>query len=283
MVLFNEIRPFVRYVQRLSINDNIRFLNSVAYDNRLFYIAEGSGIIRVGEQVYHVKSGVLMLWRAGASYDLTCEEGQSYTMLGCNFDFTQKSSVKSAPVPPDRAELFDKNEILDPCLLDMEMFNRTIHLENMQHIEHMLRTMKHEYDRQRILAEDRLSAMLLLVLADIAQTMLLRDSKIARSDSRVEEILQYIKEHYHEELSNQMLGRLFNFHPNYLNRLMVAHTGLSLRKYLLRFRINRAVDLLQTTDMPVSEIAERVGFKDYNHFLKYFKKTTGYTTRSFRN
>jgi YesN/AraC family two-component response regulator len=37
-----------------------------------------------------------------------------------------------------------------------------------------------------------------------------------------------------------------------------------------------------TTDMLVSDIAERVGFKDYNHFLKYFKKNTGYTTRSFR-
>ena len=52
---------------------------------------------------------------------------------------------------------------------------------------------------------------------------------------------------------------------------MVAHTGLSLYRYVLKYRINRAIDLLQTTDMPAFEIAERVGFKDYNHFLKYFK------------
>ena len=281
-VSFNEVRPFVRYVQQLSINDNIKFLNCRAYDNRLFYITEGSGIIRVGETVYPVKSGVLMLWRAGIPYDLTCEEGQSYTMLGCNFDFTQKSGARSAPVPPGRAELFDKNDILDPCLLDIEMFNHTICLENMKQVEDTLRAMKKEYDRQRVLAENCLSAMLLLILTDIARALLLRGRNISRADSRVEEILQYIREHYDEELGNQKLGRLFGFHPNYLNRLMVAHTGLSLYRYVLKYRINRAIDLLQTTDMPAFEIAERVGFKDYNHFLKYFKKATGYTTRSFR-
>ena len=114
--------------------------------------------------------------------------------------------------------------------------------------------------------------MLLLILTDIARALLLRGRNISRADNRVEEILQYIREHYDEELGNQKLGRLFGFHPNYLNRLMVAHTGLSLYRYVLKYRINRAIDLLQTTDMPAFEIAERVGFKDYNHFLKYFKK-----------
>lgn len=42
------------------------------------------------------------------------------------------------------------------------------------------------------------------------------------------------------------------------------------------------MELLQNTDMPVAEISEQVGFADYNHFLKYFKRVTGYTTKAFR-
>jgi AraC-like DNA-binding protein len=279
---FDEIRPFVRYVQQLTISENLNFNNMTAYDNRLFYITDGSGIIRVEESVYPVKSGDLMLWRAGVPYGLECEKGQSYTMLGCNFDFTQKNSFKTAPVPPNKVDLFNENYILDACRINMDMFNHTVYLENMQNIEHTLRSMKKEYDRQRILAGSRLSSMFLLILTDIAEAVLLHNSKISRSDSRVEEILQYIKEHYDEELGNQKLGRIFNYHPNYINRLMVAHTGHSLHKYILRYRINCAIELLQTTDMPVSDIGEKVGFRDYNHFLKYFKRATGYTTRRFR-
>ncbi|HHV51455.1 MAG TPA: helix-turn-helix transcriptional regulator [Clostridiales bacterium] len=281
VVSFNEIRPFVRYVQHLTVNDSIRFINNRAYDNRLFYITDGSGIIRAGDTVYSVKSGVLMLWRAGVSYDITCDAGENCTMFGVNFDFTQANSFKTAPVPPGKDEQFDDYNILDTSQLDMDMFNSTIYLENMQHIEHTLISMKKEYDRQIILSSGRLSAMFLLILTDVARSFLLKGSKIG-FDSRIEEILQFINEHYNENLSNQQLGKLFNFHPNYLSRLILAHTGLPLHKYLLNYRINRAIDLLQTSDMPVSEIAEMVGFKDYNHFLKYFKKITGYTTRNFR-
>ena len=281
-VCFHEIRPFIRYVQKFTVSENMSFHHTVAYDNRLFYILDGYGIIRVGDTVRHVKKGALMLWRAGIPYDLNSEKGQSCTMLGLNFDYTQKNSSKTAPIPPGREDQFNEADVLDGCRMDMEMFNGTVYLENMMNLEHLLNSMHEEYIGQRILSDGRLSAMLLTALTDITRECLLQGSNIGRSDSRVEDILKFIRGHYSEELSNHMLGQIFNYHPNYINRLMVAHTGLSLHKYILRYRINCAIDYLQTTDLPVSEIAKKVGFRDYNHFLKYFKKTTGYTTRGFR-
>ena len=62
----------------------------------------------------------------------------------------------------------------------------------------------------------------------------------------------------------------------------MLHTGLSLHRYLLRYRIDRALEYLQGTDMTAAEIAGKVGFGDVNHFLKVFRRETGRTTREYR-
>ena len=57
---------------------------------------------------------------------------------------------------------------------------------------------------------------------------------------------------------------------------------MSVHHYLISCRINAAIELLQASDLKAAEIAEAVGFNDISHFLKYFKKATGKTTRDFR-
>jgi len=63
---------------------------------------------------------------------------------------------------------------------------------------------------------------------------------------------------------------------------MVMHTGLSLHQYVISLRISKAIGMLETTNMQITEIAYAVGFKDMCHFSRYFKKTTGRTPRGFR-
>ena len=47
--------------------------------------------------------------------------------------------------------------------------------------------------------------------------------------------------------------------------------GLSPQVYLLNYRIDRACELLRTTDKSVSEVAYSVGFQDYSNFSRQFK------------
>ena len=51
--------------------------------------------------------------------------------------------------------------------------------------------------------------------------------------------------------------------------------------HLIRVRIDHASELLRRTDLPVSEIAFRCGFRDTNYFSLQFKKTTGLSPREF--
>ena len=57
----------------------------------------------------------------------------------------------------------------------------------------------------------------------------------------------------------------------------------TLNSYLTDLRIRHAIDLLTTTDLPVSQVAAMVGYHDYFYFARVFKKTTQMTPSSYRH
>ncbi len=281
-LMFCQIHPFIRYAQNLTVTEWSPFKNITAYDNRFFYCTGGSGTITVEGEQYAMKKGCVIMWRSGMRYTLDCEKGGNLQMLGLSFDFTQKNSCLTAPIPPGWSD-FEPSAILEHISFsDAEVLGGVIYIGSMHLLEDTVREICNEYDSRRSFYDVRCSGLFTSVLTETVREYLLERDNIRRSKGKVNEVLQYIADHYADEIDNKMLGKMFGYHPNYINHLVVQHTGMSLHKYLLSYRINKAIELLQNTNLPVVEIAESVGFADYNHFLKYFKQTTGYTTKSFR-
>jgi YesN/AraC family two-component response regulator len=104
-----------------------------------------------------------------------------------------------------------------------------------------------------------------------------------RPHNRIDLLLDYIHTNYDQPLSNDKIGKRFNFHPNYINKLMVLHTGTSLHQYLINFRLSKAANMLQSSSKSISEIAYSVGYKDINYFSKAFKNKYGESPSSFRS
>ncbi|WP_432950717.1 AraC family transcriptional regulator [Kribbella sp. CA-253562] len=70
--------------------------------------------------------------------------------------------------------------------------------------------------------------------------------------------------------------------PGYLVRLFKSSTGLPPMAYLSRHRVELAADLLLHTDLPISRIAESVGWPDQNYFARRFKSHYGLTASNYR-
>ncbi|MDO5422928.1 MAG: AraC family transcriptional regulator [Eubacteriales bacterium] len=102
------------------------------------------------------------------------------------------------------------------------------------------------------------------------------------SNRTVQTMLDYITQHYCEDLSIQDLSDLCCINPNYASQLFKQETGCTFSSYLTDLRIQRAVHLLTTTDMAVFLIASHVGYRDYFYFAKVFKKITGSTPTAYR-
>jgi AraC-like DNA-binding protein len=101
-------------------------------------------------------------------------------------------------------------------------------------------------------------------------------------NSIVRGAIDYIAENYCRDVSvPEIAGELYVSHM-YLSQLFRDVTGSSVINYIVRFRIEKAKEILEETDRPIYEIAESVGFHDIKHFSKTFKKVIGTSPSAYR-
>lgn len=98
----------------------------------------------------------------------------------------------------------------------------------------------------------------------------------------VDQLCVYIENHIGEELMREELAAFAGFNPAYLSRLFRKEKGMSLSEFILQRRVDMAKTLLSQSTVKVTDIAGKVGYYNYSHFTKMFKKCTGITPQEFR-
>ncbi|WP_339269393.1 response regulator [Paenibacillus sp. FSL W8-0187] len=102
------------------------------------------------------------------------------------------------------------------------------------------------------------------------------------SHPEVQKILQYIHEHYEQDITVKSMSGYVMMGENYVSALFKKKTGRTLIHYLHQVRVDKAIAYLLQTDLPVHEISLRVGFVNDNYFIKIFKRLTGFTPSKYR-
>jgi two-component system response regulator YesN len=97
----------------------------------------------------------------------------------------------------------------------------------------------------------------------------------------IEQVKKYIEDHYNEDLSLKAISSSIFMNLNYLCTLFKNEVGETINSYITKVRMEKAMELLRTTDLKVFEIAERVGYPNTNYFSYAFKKYTGATPNEF--
>jgi two-component system response regulator YesN len=112
----------------------------------------------------------------------------------------------------------------------------------------------------------------------------LRDSGASKKYGKLlQEAVSYIDEHYSDEdISLNTVSQACGISPNHFSSIFSQEMGVTFIEYLIGKRMDRAKELLMTTDLRSSEIAFQVGYKDPHYFSYTFKKTQGMTTREYR-
>ena len=79
----------------------------------------------------------------------------------------------------------------------------------------------------------------------------------------------------------RLIADHFSYSPNYLNHVFKSATGETILDYITACRIDRAKDLMQTTNMRLSEIAEEIGYSHATYLSIVFKKQEGVTPKQY--
>ena len=99
----------------------------------------------------------------------------------------------------------------------------------------------------------------------------------------VERLKQYLEEHSCERITADNLGRMFGYHPFYLNRLFRRYVHQTIHLYQMHYRIRDACVLLVTTQLSMKEIADRLGFSSPSYFSETFRKLRGVSPMDYRS
>ncbi|OMD97637.1 DNA-binding response regulator [Paenibacillus odorifer] len=122
----------------------------------------------------------------------------------------------------------------------------------------------------------------LLFCGEASIDTLLKEQNL-KSQGIVQEINNYIEEHFRECLTIKRLSEVFFLHPVYLGQLLIKKNGINFNEQLHNLRIKEAVHLLQQNKLKNSEIAEKVGYGNYSQFLKQFEKKLHMSPNEFKN
>jgi len=98
----------------------------------------------------------------------------------------------------------------------------------------------------------------------------------------ISRLIDYLKLHFAENITLSSAARYINMSESYLSTMFKKETGVSFVEYLTRLRIEKAAELLKTSDMPSYIIAEKVGYENINYFGRSFKKVMGVSPSQFR-
>ncbi len=110
-----------------------------------------------------------------------------------------------------------------------------------------------------------------------------RGDGLDRGDAALERLAAIIAERFAEPLAVPDLARAVGMSQNHLARRFHQRFAMTIPRFLLARRIERARHLLQITDLPVNVVAASVGMPDPQHFNKQFRRLVGHSPSADRD
>lgn len=122
---------------------------------------------------------------------------------------------------------------------------------------------------------DYLKKILKLVLDDFSYNQ-------TYGNHTIHQMEQYIHIHYKEPLSLNMIADHVYLSPKYISNIFSQETGCTINKYIRNIRMDKARELLLTSNMKIADISKNVGYTNVSYFCKCFQEDFGATPEKYR-
>ena len=225
-------------------------------------ILQGEGTIQVNETVLHPKAGQLYLLPANTNQAFFTDIQNPYRKYFCHFEINCQQT-----------DLFDLIRL--PLCVDAKdpqmaqtFFQEMIHTGRQSDILSALKA------KQAVLN-------LLCYYLDCCTPDSI--SMVAQTfDSPLSDAITYVETHLNEPITVQQMAEAAGYHVSHFTRLFQSRMGISPGQFILQKKAETSTQLLTSTKLPISAIAEALGFGSQFYFSNFFKKQTGMTPSSYR-
>lgn len=148
------------------------------------------------------------------------------------------------------------------------------------YLQQILKETHEKRENYSIICHDLLESFLLLLSRKIQTELSFEPSKRALQECRFVE--QYLNEHFSEDITLQTLSDITFRNKYYLGHIFKEYKGMSPINYLIKLRIQEAMNLLENSNYSIAKICQAVGFSSQSYFTQVFKRETGISPNKYR-
>lgn len=151
-------------------------------------------------------------------------------------------------------------------------------------IEKIYREKVERKDFYQLAVKNYLAQILLLILRHFRKfsSDLLEYTKRRRDIERLKKVFSFLQQHYQEGISLDFVAEIACMSPCYFCKFFKKVTGSTLMDYVFRLRIDRAKELLLSSDLTITEIAYDTGFESHSYFDRIFRRFTKLSPHDYR-
>ena len=268
----SEIDPHIRFADFITLSHQKS--EHYAYDHRIFYVTSGRGTVEFGGEKNGFSEGHTIVIPSGIGYRFCSEE--PFSLISINFDYTHSRADVLESLPIVLPENFDRKRVVEH--LAPSGMERPAVISKTEELYAAYLVIVREFTERKNLYRELAASELKSVIIRLMRLL----ATGTRTESKVSAIIEYLREHYGEELTNTALSERFGYHPYHLNRLMKASTGMTLHQYIILVRMESAKKLLAESDLSVTEIARLCGYDNTGSFSRDFRKRADITPLRYR-
>lgn len=248
---------------KTNLKDWIR-TDEVPRYNRMYFFTSGEGTIRLNGRLYHPKPNQLFILPAGTVQTFTTLAENPYHRYYCDFYAT----IGEWPLLQAADQAYWA-QVKDPEDTVRTFEELTVHFR---------RSSPSSYLR----TQAALIRLISICMEDGGYGHFLDSLLVSPEQHKLTLALNHIQNRLAEPLTVEELAELVHFHPNYFIAFFKKHMGFSPMQFVQRQRLEEAKRLLNSTELPVSEVAAAVGM-DFMNFSKQFKRATGLPPSVYRS
>ena len=110
-----------------------------------------------------------------------------------------------------------------------------------------------------------------------------KNDNATKNEKLIQQIRLFVEKNFHDsQMTVQSISARFGYVPDYLAKLFKKDVGISLKEWIVEYRLNKAVEFLDNSELSVWKIAELCGYKTSRGFVKNFKSKKGITPAEYR-
>ncbi|PJG86069.1 AraC family transcriptional regulator [Conservatibacter flavescens] len=231
----------------------------------IVFIAKGRGTHIIGDTKYDTKAGDILIFNQNVLHDEMAQIHSEMVTYCCGIGNLKIKGM-------ERNCLFD---LRLPAVISSGKHQDTIE----KIIDMMFCSVKNAQTHAREFSNYLLFSLLTLIVSLPQNTV---QRFFYKKFTLVDQVKDYIEQHYTQALSVDHIAHYFNISPSYLSHLFKRESKFPLMQYVNRRRIGEAQSLLMTTKYSITQIALMVGYENINYFSTAFTKMLGITPTQYR-